>query len=109
MRDWHWHHCSLESDKIRIRPDREVEHRTKRGLLNRRLVNPLVPVRAEWLKSLFEIEDRVWYRGLENYQTQLLAALFAYQVLIRYNHRKGYENGQIRWMSGSLEFPDALK
>ncbi len=56
----------------------------------------------EWFKSLFELNDRVWHRGLENNQTQLLAALFAYQVLVRYNHRKGYENGQIRWIIDSL-------
>ena len=56
----------------------------------------------EWFKSLFELEDRVWHRGLENNQTQLLAALFAYGLLVRYNHRKGYENGQIRWIIDSL-------
>jgi hypothetical protein len=27
----------------------------------------------EWFKSLFELDDRVWHRGLENNQTQLLA------------------------------------
>lgn len=56
----------------------------------------------EWIKSLFELEDRVWHRGLENNQTQLLAAVFAYQLLVRYNYRKGYENGQIRWIIDSL-------
>jgi hypothetical protein len=52
----------------------------------------------EWFKSLFELEDRVWHRGLENNRTQLLAALFAYQLLIRYNHRRGNENGRVRWI-----------
>lgn len=56
----------------------------------------------EWFKSLFELEDRVWHRGLENNQTQLLAAIFTYGLLVRYNHRKGYENGQIRWIMDSL-------
>ncbi len=31
-----------------------------------------------------------------------IAALFAYQVLVRYNYRKGCENGQIRWIIDSL-------
>ena len=50
----------------------------------------------EWFKSLFELEDRVWHRGLENNQTQILAALFAYQLLVRYNFRRGCKNGQVR-------------
>lgn len=56
----------------------------------------------EWFKSLFELDERVWHRGLQNNQTQLLAALFAYQLLVRYNHRKGHENGRIRWIMDSL-------
>jgi len=51
---------------------------------------------------LFEWEDRVWHRGLENNQTQLLAALFAYGLLVFYNHRRGNENGQIRWIINTL-------
>lgn len=56
----------------------------------------------EWFKSLFELEDRVWHRGLDNNRTQLLAALFAYGLLVRYNHRHGNENGQIRWIIDTL-------
>jgi hypothetical protein len=56
----------------------------------------------EWFKALFELEDRVWHRGLKNNQTQLLAALFAYQLLVRYNHRRGRENGQVRWLLDML-------
>lgn len=52
----------------------------------------------EWFKTLFELDDRVWHRGLENNQTQLLAAIFTYGLLVRYNHRQGYKNGQIRWI-----------
>jgi hypothetical protein len=52
----------------------------------------------EWFKALFELDHRVWHRGLQNNQTQLLAALFAYQLLVRYNHRRGNENGQVRWI-----------
>jgi len=56
----------------------------------------------DWLKSLFELEHRVWHRGLDNNRTQLLAAIFAYQVLLRYNHRRGKNNGQVRWILDML-------
>jgi hypothetical protein len=56
----------------------------------------------DWLKSLFELEHRVWHRGLDNNRTQLLAAIFAYQVLLRYNHRCRKENGQVRWILDML-------
>lgn len=52
----------------------------------------------EWFKHAFELSDRVWHRRLDNNQTQLLAALFAYQLLLRYNHRCGRQNGQIQWI-----------
>jgi Transposase DDE domain len=56
----------------------------------------------EWFKSLFELEDRVWHRGLQNNQTQLLAALFAYQLLVRYNHRRDRKNGRVRCILDTL-------
>jgi hypothetical protein len=49
----------------------------------------------EWLVRVFELEH-VWHRGLDNNRTQVLAASFAYQVLLRYNHRHGNSNGQIK-------------
>lgn len=49
----------------------------------------------EWLVRVFELE-RVWHRGLANNRTQVLAAIFAYQVLLRYNHQHGNSNGQIK-------------
>jgi hypothetical protein len=56
----------------------------------------------QWFKSLFELDARVWHRGLENNQTQILAAIFAYQLLVRYNHRCGNRNGQLRWILDAL-------
>ena len=50
----------------------------------------------ESFKSLFELDDRVRHRGLQNNQTQLLAAVFACRLLIRYNHQRGNKNGQVR-------------
>jgi hypothetical protein len=56
----------------------------------------------DWFKNLFELDHRVWHRGLDNNRTQLLAALFAYQLLVRYNHRKGRPNGQVKCILDSL-------
>jgi hypothetical protein len=56
----------------------------------------------EWFKNAFELHDRVWHRRLDNNQTQLLAALFAYQLLLRYNHRCGHRNAQIQCILDTL-------
>ena len=56
----------------------------------------------QWFKSLFELDDRVWHRGLDNNRTQLLGAIFVYQLLVRYNHRRGNRNGQVRWILDAL-------
>jgi hypothetical protein len=56
----------------------------------------------EWFKSLFELDGRVWHRGLDNNRTQILGALFVYQLLVRYNHACGNENGRIRWILDAL-------
>jgi hypothetical protein len=55
----------------------------------------------EWLARAFEL-DRVWHRGLANNRTQVLAAIFAYQVLLRYNHNQGHHNGRIKAILDSL-------
>lgn len=56
----------------------------------------------EWFKSSFQLHDRAWHRGLDNNRTQILAALFAYQLLIRYNHRHGNHHGQLQWILDGL-------
>ena len=73
-------------------------YRSRRGKAIYRRRGQTVEPFNEWFKSLFELEDRVWHRGLENNQTQLLAALFAYQLLVRYNRRYGQPNGCVRWL-----------
>lgn len=55
-----------------------------------------------WFKSHFELDAHAWHRGLANNQTQILAAVFAYQLLVRYNHRCGNNNGRIRWLTDAL-------
>lgn len=56
----------------------------------------------QWFKSLFELDRHVWHRGLLNNRTQILAAIFAYQLLVRHNHRRGQKNGRIRWFIDAL-------
>jgi hypothetical protein len=56
----------------------------------------------ERLKSLFDIDSRVWHRGLGNNQTQLLGMIFCYQLLLRYNHRCGRRNAQIKQIIESV-------
>lgn len=77
-----------------------AETKRGRGLLRRRgmTVEPF----NDWFKQLFELDDRVWHRGLGNNRTQLLTALFAYQLLVRYNHRRGHQNGQVKWIVDTL-------
>lgn len=56
----------------------------------------------QWFKSLFELDQRVWHRGLDNNSTQILASIFAYQLLVRFNHRRGRLNGRVRWIMDAL-------
>lgn len=51
-----------------------------------------------WFKTLFELEDRVWHRGLQNNNTQLLGSIALYQLLLGMNHTCGNHNGQIKWI-----------
>jgi hypothetical protein len=80
----------------RRRLARRQFYRSRRGKAIYRRRSQTVEPFNEWFKSLFELDDRVWHRGLENNQTQILAALFSYQLLVRYNYRRGRKNGQVR-------------
>ena len=90
------------NESHRRRLARRHFYRSRRGKAIYRRRSQTVEPFNEWFKSLFELEDRVWHRGSANNKTQLLAAIFAYGLLVRYNHRKGFENGQIRWIMDSL-------
>lgn len=80
----------------RRRLARRTFYTSRRGKAIYRRRSQTVEPFNEWFKSLFELEDRVWHRGINNNQTQLLAALFAYQLLVRYNHRRGCKNGRVQ-------------
>ena len=55
-----------------------------------------------WFKTLLELEDRVWHRGLDNNRTQLLAGILLYQLLLRMNRACGRHNGQVKWIIDAL-------
>jgi hypothetical protein len=72
--------------ELRDRRLRFLRSSAGRRLYSRRKVT-VEPFHAH-LKHLFELEDQVWHRGLDNNRTLLLAAMLAYQVLLAYNHRR---------------------
>jgi hypothetical protein len=84
------------------RPQRIAFYRSRRGqTLYARRCQTIEPFN-DWFKTLFELDERVWHRGLDNNRTQILAAIFGYQLLVRYNHRRGRKNGQIKWVLDQL-------
>jgi hypothetical protein len=104
----------------RRRPGKEPCHQTRRLLLRRarrearakyfqtpaarRLYRRRSRVEPfhQWFKNSFQLGDRVWQRGLDNNRTQLLAAVFCYQLLVRYNHRHHFSHAQIQWILDGL-------
>jgi Transposase DDE domain len=56
----------------------------------------------QWFKSQFELDSHAWHRGLDNNRTLGLAAIFCYQLLVRYNYACGNQNGRIRWITDAL-------
>jgi hypothetical protein len=56
----------------------------------------------QWFQERFDLATHCWHRGLDNNRTQILAALFAYQLLLRHNHRHKRPNAQIAWILDGL-------
>lgn len=56
----------------------------------------------ERLKALFDLNPRVWHRGLDNNKTLLLSVIFCYQLLLRLNQRCGHRNAQLQWIMESV-------
>jgi Transposase DDE domain len=76
-------------------------HRPWTRTLYRRRSQTVEPFN-DWLKTRFDLHDRAWHRGLDNNRTQLLAAIFSYQILLRYNRTRGHHNGQLQWILDTL-------
>jgi hypothetical protein len=86
----------------RRRARRWAFYRSREGRrLYRRRAKTVEPFN-EWFKGKFDLHQRVWHRGLANNATQILAAMFGYQALLRYHHRIGGRNGRIQWILDKL-------
>jgi Transposase DDE domain len=53
-------------------------------------------------KGLFELHDQVWHRSLDNNRTQVLAAIFCYQLLVRRNLLQGHHHRRIKNLLNTL-------
>jgi len=74
----------------------------KRGQrLYQRRKETVEPFNANY-KGLFELEDHVWHRGLNNNRAQLLMTIFIYQLLLRYHHKTGHRDAQVQYLLDSL-------
>jgi hypothetical protein len=96
------HADTSRAESRRRRAQRREYLKTKKGAKSYARRKKTVEPFNQWLKSLFELDSGVWHRGLENNRTQVLAAIFAYQLLVRYNHKQGNENGQVRWILDTM-------
>lgn len=95
-------HRGQRERRRRHRARRLAFYRSPKGRrLYRRRSKTIEPFN-EWFKAKFELSDRVWHRGAENNATQIAAAMFAYQILFRYHHRNGGNNGTIQWILDAL-------
>jgi hypothetical protein len=96
------HHTARQRHSRMLKAERQkfLKRPYARRLYSRRkkTVEPF----NQWFKSLFELELKVWHRGLENNRTQILASMFTYQLLVRFNHRHGHSNGRVRWIIDAL-------
>jgi len=92
--------AQLHSRRLRRARKKFLQSPRGRRLYSRRkkTVEPF----NQWFKSLFELDLKVWHRGLDNNRTQILASLFTYQLLVRFNHRQGRRNGRVRWIMDAL-------
>jgi hypothetical protein len=89
-----------ESHRRRLQRRKYLKSRVGKRLYARRgqTVEPF----NDWFKGLFDLDQQVWHRGLNNNRAQMLAAVFAYQLLVRYNYRRGNKNGQVKWIVDKL-------
>jgi hypothetical protein len=53
-------------------------------------------------KAMFELDDHVWHRGLDNNRTLELTAMFAYQLLVRLHWKRGGRNAQVQYILDAL-------
>lgn len=94
----------------RGRRERQRQRRVKRlAFLRSRRGRKLYARRKETVepfngtfKAMFELEDHVWLRGLRNNRTEVLTAIFAYQLLVRYHWKQGRRNARVQYILDGL-------
>lgn len=101
------------SEKPRIERGARKQHRLRRESRNEFFQRPwaktlfrrrgkTVEPFNDWLKTRFDLHEHAWHRGLDNNRTQFLAAIFCYQILLRYNRSQGNHHGQLQWILDAL-------
>lgn len=55
-----------------------------------------------WFKERFQLQQRVWHRGLNNNRTQILAAILGYQLVLHMNHVRRRSPASITWVIDAL-------
>lgn len=94
--------CKTRQYHRKRRDDRRKFYRSTKGkLLYARRKTTIEPFNNH-LKELFDLHHRCWHFGLENNRTQVLAAVFGYQVLLHVNHKRGRRNACIKWILDRL-------
>ena len=86
----------------RLRARRSVFYNSRRGQQLYRRRGMTVEPFNEWFKGRFDLAMSVWHRGFANNQTQVTAAIFVYQLLLRYHRKRGGKNGNIQWILDAL-------
>lgn len=86
----------------RLRDARRRFWRSPRGRrLYARRKTRAEPFHAQ-LKHLFDLEERVWHRGLDNNRTAILAAIAVFQLLLTYNQRHNKPLGRLQCLLDGL-------
>lgn len=86
----------------RDRGRRSAFYNSRRGQRLYRRRSLTVEPFNDWFKGRFDLAACVWHRGLANNMTQLTAAIFVYQLLLRYHHQRGGRNGNVQWILDAL-------
>jgi len=95
-------HRGTRERRRQHRAARDRFYRSVRGKRLYRQRSRTVEPFNQWFKHLFDLEDRVWHRGLGNNRAALLAAVFLYQLLLRHSFRCGRRDGQVQWILDAL-------
>jgi hypothetical protein len=97
-----YHLTRREQHSRQLRVQRAIYFKSPKGqrlyARRHRSVEPF----NEWFKQMFDLSDHVWHHGINNNKTQVLGAIFAYQLLLRYNQNCGNRNGQVQWILDGL-------